>query len=235
MTLDFKYAGKRCLPGATLISTIVAIFLWPCVLLADAPAKDLDSIAKAVDARYNHLRTLQADFVETYAGAGAERCESGTLLLKKPGKMRWEYRSPKVKVFVSDGKQAWFVIPEEKQARKIAAHQLNDLRSPLAFLLGNSRLRKEVKGLSFANDIRPLVAEDVVLRGVPVGMEDRLTEIVLEITPDYQIARISLEGTDGSDTEYRFSNQKDNPPVPDQEFRFVPPPGFETIEGDFTQ
>lgn len=230
-----KYAGGRCCRGASLASAVIAFFLWTCVLLADAPAKDLDSIAKAVDARYNHLRTLQADFVETYSGAGAERSESGTLLLKKPGKMRWEYRSPKVKVFVSDGKQAWFVIPEEKQARKIAARQLDDLRSPLAFLLGNSRLQKEIKGLSFASDIKPLATEDTVLRGVPVGMEDHISEIILEITPGDQISRISLEGTDGSDTEYRFSNQKENPRVPDQEFRFVPPPGFETIEGDFTQ
>ena len=93
----------------------------------------------------------------------------------------------------------------------------------------------EIKGLSFASDIKPLATEDTVLRGVPVGMEDHISEIILEITPGDQISRISLEGTDGSDTEYRFSNQKENPRVPDQEFRFVPPPGFETIEGDFTQ
>ena len=193
------------------------------------------AIAQAVDRHYNHLRTLQADFVEIYAGAGTGRTESGTLWLKKPGKMRWDYRSPREKLFLSDGKQSWFYVADERQVRKISAHQLEDLRSPLAFLLGKSRLEKELKGLSLATDIPPLEAGDTVLRGVPVGMEDRVSQVVLEITPDRKISRISLNGTDGSVTEYRFSNQKENVQVSDQEFQFSPPPGVETIDGDFAQ
>ena len=201
---------------------------------ASSPA-DVTAIAQAVDRRYDHLRTLQADFIEIYTGAGAERSESGTLWLKKPGKMRWEYRSPREKLFLSDGKQAWFFIPGEKQARKVSMHQLDDLRSPLAFLLGRTKLEKELKGLSMAADISPLKAGDVVLRGAPVGMEDRVSHVVLEITGDHEISRILLDGIDGSVTEYRFSNQKENIPVSDQQFHFVPPPGIELIEGDFAQ
>jgi outer membrane lipoprotein carrier protein len=201
---------------------------------ASSPA-GVTAIAQAVDRRYDHLRTLQAEFIEIYTGAGAERSESGTLWLKKPGKMRWEYRSPREKLFLSDGKQAWFFIPGEKQARKVSMHQLDDLRSPLAFLLGRTKLEKELKGLSMAADISPLKAGDVVLRGAPVGMEDRVSQVVLEITGDYEISRILLDGIDGSVTEYRFSNQKENIPVSDQQFHFVPPPGIELIEGDFAQ
>lgn len=209
-------------------------------LLVGSPARgassaDVPTIAQAVDNHYNHLRTLQADFVEIYAGAGTERTESGTLWLKKPGKMRWDYRSPREKLFLSDGKQAWFYIPGEQQARKISAHQLEDLRSPLAFLLGKSRLEKELKGLSLATDISPLGVGDTVLRGVPVGMEDRVSQVVLEITADHKISRILLDGTDGSVTKYRFSNQKENIQASDQQFHFVPPPGVEIIEGDFAQ
>ena len=47
---------------------------------------DVHTIAQAVDDRYNHLRTLQAEFIETYEGAGIERSESGSLWLKKPGR-----------------------------------------------------------------------------------------------------------------------------------------------------
>ncbi|MGH9530472.1 MAG: outer membrane lipoprotein chaperone LolA [Terriglobales bacterium] len=210
-----------------------------CVLLAvlstaSSPA-DVTAIAHAVDSHYNHLRTLEADFVEIYTGAGSERTESGTLWLKKPGKMRWDYRSPREKLFLSDGKQAWFYIPGEQQARKISARQLDDLRSPLAFLLGRSRLDKELKGLSLATDVSPLEAGDTVLRGVPIGMEDQASQIVLEITASDQISRILLDWIDGSVTEYRFSNQKENIQVSDRQFRFVPPPGVEVIEGDFAQ
>ena len=81
-------------------------FFWVAVLALALPthAQDIRQLARAVDDHYNHLRSLQADFTEIYRGAGAERVESGTLWLKKPRKMRWEYRSPKEKLFVSDGK-----------------------------------------------------------------------------------------------------------------------------------
>src|SRR5215470_13557911 len=91
--------------------------------------QDVRPLAEAVDEHYNHLRTLQADFTETYRGAGADRVEAGTLWLKKPRKMRWEYRSPKGKLFVSDGKAVWFYLPGERQVRKTNPKQLDDLRS----------------------------------------------------------------------------------------------------------
>ena len=42
-------------------------------------AEDVKSIAAAVDAHYNHLRSLEAQFTETYRGSGMDRSESGTL------------------------------------------------------------------------------------------------------------------------------------------------------------
>src|SRR5438309_5495854 len=125
----------------------------------------VNSVARQVDARYNHLQTLTADFTEIYQGSGVERTESGTLWLKKPGKMRWEYRSPKEKLFVTDGKSAWFYLPGDKQVRKSGVRKLDDLRSPLAFLLGKTRLEKELQGLSLATDQNPLTPGNVVLRG----------------------------------------------------------------------
>src|ERR1700693_604207 len=79
-------------------------------LLRASVAADVKTLAAAVDAHYNHLRSLHAEFTEVYRGSGMDRTESGTLWLKKPGKMRWEYRSPKEKLFVSNGKDAWFYV-----------------------------------------------------------------------------------------------------------------------------
>jgi len=186
-----------------------------------------------VDDRYNHLHTLQAEFAEIYRGAGMERTESGTLWLKKPGKMRWEYRSPREKLFLSDGKDAWFYLPGDRQVRRISVRKLDDLRSPLGFLLGKTRLEKELQGLSLAPDVLPLTPGDVVLRGVPKAMADRVSQVILEITPDSCIARIVIEEVDGPVTEYRFSEQKEDLTITDQRFRFAPPPGVEVIEGDF--
>jgi outer membrane lipoprotein carrier protein len=224
-----------------------SIYRTPAVLLliisaANAFAVDVHSLAQSIDNHYNHLRTLQAEFSEIYRGTGTERTETGTLWLKKPGKMRWEYRSPQPKLFLSDGQTAWFYLPQERQARKEPVKQLDDLRSPLGLLLGKTRLEKELPGLSLAPDITPLVPGDIVLRGVPKALADRVNEVILEVAADnreftanYHIVRIIVMGVDESETEYRFSDQKENVEVPDQRFRFAPAAGVEVMSGELGQ
>ena len=202
---------------------------------ATSSAADVHTIAQAVDSHYNHLRTLQAEFTETYRGAGMERTESGTLWLKKPGKMRWEYRSPKEKLFLSDGRDAWFYVPGDRQVRKAPVSKLDDLRSPLGYLLGKTQLEKELQGLSWAPDVPPWQPGNMVLRGVPKAIADRVSQVVLEITPASQIARIVIEEADGSVTEFRLMEQKENADVSEVGFQFRPPHGVEVIQGDFGQ
>ena len=211
--------------------------LWCLTFLvsAQAHAADVNSIAAAVDEHYNHLRSLEAQFTELYQGSGMTRTESGTLWLKKPGKMRWQYRSPREKLFVSDGKDAWFYVPDDRQARKSPAKKLEDARAPLAFLLGKTRLEKELRGLSLAPDIAPLQAGDVVIRGVPSALADQWSEVALEITPQNQIVRIVLQGVDGSSTEYRFADQNENVATDNSRFEFKPPAGTEVVEGELGQ
>jgi outer membrane lipoprotein carrier protein len=215
---------------------LVGSLLLLVVASAGGGADDVHSIAAAVDEHYNHLHTLQAEFTEEYRGAGMERTESGTVWLakaglKKPGKMRWEYRSPREKLFVSDGIDAWFYVPGDRQARRTEARKLDDVRSPLAFLLGKSKLEKELSGLSLAPDVPPVAAGDVVLRGIPQALADRVSEILLEVTPEHRIARIVIDEVDGSETEYRFSEQKEDLAIPEGRFQFNPPAGTETVEG----
>jgi len=200
-----------------------------------AATPDPHAIAAAVDRHYNHLRTLQCEFTEIYTGAGMDRTESGTLWLKKPGKMRWEYRSPREKLFVSDGKEAWFYVPGERQARRTPVKQLDDLRSPLAFLLGKTKLERELTGLSLAPDVTPLVPGNVILRGVPKSMADRVSQVLLEITPARWISRILIQEVDGSTTEYRFSDPREDIAITDQRFQFDVPNGVEVIDEGFGQ
>jgi outer membrane lipoprotein carrier protein len=219
-----------------VIKKLIALYIAPLLVVSTAyAAPDLKTVAKSVDEHYNHLRSLQAEFTEIYRGAGMDRTESGTLWLKKPGKMRWEYRSPRDKLFLSDGKDAWFYLPGDKQARKTPVRKLEDLRSPLGFLLGKTRLEKELQGLGFAPDIAAVTPGNMVLRGVPQTMTERVNQVLLEITPDNRISRIVIDEVDGSTTEYRFNEQKENVAIGDERFRFTPPPGVETIDGDLGQ
>jgi len=213
-------------------------FAATAVVLFTAAAWALPNVhvvAQAVDDHYNRLHSLQAEFTEIYQGAGTERTESGTLWLKKPGKMRWEYRSPEEKLFVGNGDNAWLYLPAEKQVRKSNMRKLEDLRSPLAFLLGKSKLEKELSGLAFAPEAQPWKDGNSVLRGVPRGLEDRVQSILIEVTPEHQIARILIQGVDDSITEYRLSDQKENLELPDSKFRFTAPAGSETIEDEAGQ
>ncbi|MFZ0798128.1 MAG: outer membrane lipoprotein chaperone LolA [Terriglobales bacterium] len=200
-------------------------------------ADDVRQLARAVDDHYNHLHTLQSDFTEIYRGDGPERVESGTLWLKKPRKMRWEYRSPEEKLFISDGQGVWFYMPAERQLRKTTLRKLDDWRSPLAFLLGKAKLENELQGLSKAVDQSPWGAGNTVLRGVPRGVVSQSTggqvsEVQLEITPDHQIVRIVFVERDGATTEFRFAGWKEDQLVSDGRFRFTPPPGVEVVEGE---
>jgi outer membrane lipoprotein carrier protein len=206
------------------------------VIAIPAHAQDVRQLARAVDAHYNHLRSLESDFTEIYRGDGAERVESGTLWLKKPRKMRWEYRSPKEKLFISDGQAVWFYLPAERQLRKTSLRKLDDLRSPLAFLLGKTKLENELRGLSKVVDQSPLGAGNTLLRGVPQGVvpqsaAGQASEVQLEITPSDQIVRIVLMEADGATTEFRFAGWKENLALSDGRFQFTPPAGVETVEG----
>src|SRR4051812_44279853 len=196
--------------------------------IAQQPPVSVDGVADDLDRHYNDLRSMRASFTETYTGAGVTRTESGTLWLRRPGKMRWEYTEPKEKLFVSDGKTAYFYVPGERQARKAPIKDLDDLRSPLRYLLGKTKLKKEFENLTVRAGDRP---GSTVIRGVPGGMADRVTEMTLDVDPQGQIQRILIEEADGSKTEFAFSGAQENIAVEDSRFRFQPPSGVELVEG----
>jgi outer membrane lipoprotein-sorting protein len=70
---------------------------------------------------------------------------------------------------------------------------------------------------------------------VPQALADRVSEVLLEITPANQIRRIEIQDVNGAVTEYRFEAQHEDVEIGDGRFRFIPPPGVETIEEDFGQ
>jgi outer membrane lipoprotein carrier protein len=193
---------------------------------------DVAATARAVDNHYNQLKSFKGSFTEIYQGPGVSRSESGIVWLKKPGRMRWEYREPKEKLFITDSENAYFYVPGERQARKTPLKKIDDLRSPLRYLLGKTKLEKELDHLSLAPDIAPLQPGGMVLRGIPKGMTDRISEVLLEISPGHQITRIVLRGVDDATTDFRFSEMQENVPVADSFFRFTPPPGVQMILDD---
>ncbi len=212
-------------------SRVVLLMATLSMSVVFACAQDAANIAKRVDEHYNHLQTLTAEFTQSYQGVGVQRTESGTLWLKRPGKMRWEYRQPKSKLFVGDGKVVWFYVAGEKQATRGPMKQLDDLQYPLAYLLGKAHLAKQMAGLSLASDVKPVEAGNIVLRGVPRGMEARVHDVLLEVDTAGRLVRIVIAEADDSTTEYRFLKQQENIAIPEDRFWFVPPAGVTVVEG----
>ena len=219
---------KRSLKWRSSIIATALFFL--CGTALRSQTQDVREVARAVDEHYNHLKTFKAAFTEIYKGDGISRTESGTLWLKKPGRMRWEYRVPREKLFLIDSQNAYFYVIGDRQARKTPVKNLDDIRSPLRYLLGKTKLEKELEGLSFAPDTAPVESGDLVLRGIPKAMKDQLSEVVLEVSASRQIRRIVIHGIDGTATDFRFSQIEENVPVQDSLFRFTPPPGVDVFE-----
>jgi outer membrane lipoprotein carrier protein len=206
--------GGRFLLAAALLSAS----------FSGAQAPSLHDLAQRVDKRYNQLRSLRTNFTESYAGMGRRRTESGTLLLAKPGRMRWDYASPAGKTFVLDGKYAWFYTRGAAQVQRIPAKQLDDLRSPLRFLLGHTQVEKEMTGLSLT-----ATGSHYQLSGRIKG-DERMKRVTLTVTADGTIVALDAEESDGSLTHIGLSNEQPNTPLPAEAFHFTPPAGVPVVD-----
>jgi outer membrane lipoprotein carrier protein len=211
---------------------LLVLLCLPCSLRIYGQTTDVSALARAVDEHYNHIKSFKSAFTETYMGPGVSRSESGTVWLKKPGRMKWEYHQPREKLFLTDSQNAYFYVYGERQARRTPLNKIDDIRSPLRYLLGKTKLEKELDGLSVAADVAPVQAGDTVLRGVPKGMKDRVSDVWLEITPAHQIVRIVVHGVDGTTTDFRFAKLEENVPLQDSFFRLQLPPGVVVFEED---
>lgn len=193
---------------------------------ASARPVSAHEMAKRVDDHYNHLQSLKTSFQEEYQGLGMQRSESGTLLLRKPGRMRWEYASTPGKVFVLDGKYAWFYAPGDAQVQRIPASQLDDLRSPLRFLLGHTKLESELENLMLVSSANG----SYTLTGKPKGQQQRIAKLELTVTATGTITGILMQEMDGAETRFHFSNEDTKAALPESSFRFTPPKGVPVVD-----
>lgn len=186
------------------------------------------ALAERVDRHYNTLHSLEVQFTQEYTGMGMDRKEAGVLLLKKPGKMRWTYTHPDGKLFILDGHDGYFYSPGETEAQKVPEKALDDLRSPLRFLLGHTELEKELMGLR----VTPEGNGTWELAGVPKGLEQRVSALKITATADGTIRGMTIEETDGVTNQFTFSGEADNVPAPNSAFVFTPPPGVHVVTGE---
>jgi outer membrane lipoprotein carrier protein len=205
------------------------------LLVVSACAGDakVDGLLKSVESRYNRAKTLQVVFHEEYTPQGKpRRSESGTLMLRKPRLMRWDYDQPKGKLFVSDGKYLWLYTPSENRAEKMKFQETEDLRAPLAFLLGKLNFEKEFRNL----EGRPEGAEgpqgkrDIRIKAEPKTDNLPYSAVEFVVTADSRIKEVKVTGFDHSILNFVFEQEKMDPTLDGKLFRFQVPKGAELVE-----
>jgi outer membrane lipoprotein carrier protein len=226
---DFQSTRYALSPRQRFVTSSAATLAMLCAFtplgVLGAP-KDTDALLKNIEARYNRAQSLKLDFSESYAGMKSPvQNESGVLFLRKPGRMRWEYASPAGKVFISDGKDVILYSPEEQRAEKSKLKESEDMRAPLAFLLGKLDFKKEFK--SFQTRVE---ADDNWIVAEPKSENLAYSKVEFLATPEGEIRRVRITGQDQSKLDFKFSNEQLNVPVAPALFTFHPPPGVQIVE-----
>ena len=225
---------------ALRLSTI-AVALFTGAFSGHLAAEDLqtptaEAFAATIDRHYNALHSLSVEFTQQYDGMGLDRTEAGTLLLRKAGRlagagqMRWTYSQPAGKLFVFDGHDAYFYTPGQREIPRVPASKLDDLRSPLAFLLGRASIAKQLVGLRIES-VGSGGENTLMLTGVPRGMEKRVARFLIGAEADGTITMLRVEEIDGAINSFRLKNERPNVPAPASEFTFTPPPGTHIVAG----
>ena len=191
-------------------------------------------LATALQQKYNGMSTFSADFTHQHEGGPLRRkyVEQGSLQVKKPGRMRWDYKSPEKKLFVSDGASIYFHDIANNQVTVTQMPQGDEVSSAALFLLG--------KG-NFAGDFTPSLgtggaADTYVLRLVP--KREQADYDWLELTVDrktLQLRALTAAEKQGGRSTFAFSNFKENVDLADKTFVFRIPPGAEVIHAGRTK
>ena len=183
------------------------------------------------ESSYHEVRSLRAEFSQTYTLGGRTRIEGGSVVLARGGLMRWDYQRPTVKLFLSDGKQVSLYVPEEHQLTRSSLKASEDFRVPFELLLTRLNLRRVFARTEMADAALDHAPGDHVLRAYPKKeFAEDYTNVLIELDPQFDIRRLVVNYPDHSRMDFRFDRVQRNPPVPRSLFAFTPPAGTEIID-----
>jgi outer membrane lipoprotein carrier protein len=188
---------------------------------------DINVIIDGLQRKYSRMRGLEADFVQVYQGANGQTArEAGRLLLKRPGKARWDYSEPERKLFVSDGRNIFFYVAGERQATQTTVRESADPQIPFLFLLGRGNLRRDFSRIEIASNENSAGAGNVMLRLVPKRAPEEFKQLLVEVDPSsFEVKRMVIFERNGARMDFLLSNVRENFLAPDSQFQFTPPPG----------
>ena len=205
---------------------LTGTLLGALALPAPAALSPAEALARRIEARHRGVHDLTARFVQTYrSGAlGREVVEKGVVSLKPPSRMRWEYRDPEKKTFVSDGKTSYFYVPADRQVIRRERSDSRDL--PAMLLSGRADI---VATFDVALETGPAGRQR--LRLTPRKPEPEIEHLYVDVDGTDRIRAILVVDAQGNRSQFAFDDIRENVGLDDRLFRFEVPRGVEVIAG----
>lgn len=206
------------------IGTVLCLSLGVGAQTADSP----ETVVRAMQKRYEGIRDFSADFSHTYRGGvlRTETREQGTVVIKKPGMMRFTYLKPERKEFVSDGHKVYSYIPEDKQVIVADVPREDAATSPAMFLAGKGDM---VRDFTSAIESNP-PAGSTVIKLTPRKPEPEYDYMVVTVdAKSLQLRALTTRDRQGGLSTLAFTNLKENAGISDKEFAFRIPRGVDVI------
>ncbi|MFI5179036.1 MAG: outer membrane lipoprotein carrier protein LolA [Vicinamibacterales bacterium] len=198
---------------------------------ARAAAPTAAELAAALQHRYDGIRDFSADFVHSYEGGVLRKqtTERGHLLIKKPGRMRWEYTAPEQKVFVSDGVKMYSYIPADRQVIVSSVPPDDEAATPALFISGKGNLTRDFTS-TLAELPAGMPAGSQTLKLVPRTRQQDYDWLMLVVDPVSLAFRglVTIDGQGGK-SSFLFTNLKENVGLTDKDFAFKIPRGVDVV------
>jgi outer membrane lipoprotein carrier protein len=196
-------------------------------LLAASEKVPVTEVVQQLQSKYQNMESLQASFSQSYQSkrfSGGGITESGVVYLRKGGLMKWEYQKPERKIFISDGLFYFYYVPQDKQVVKTPVDNQSQ-QSPALFLAGRGNFAKDFKA-QWA-DPRP---GSRLIKLTPVKPQPDFEYLIVDVDPTRNLVlRLLVVDSYDNRTEYKFTNIKENPPLPANFFVFSAPPGTDVL------
>jgi outer membrane lipoprotein carrier protein len=215
-----------------LLPALLAILVLPGGRLrGEGTESAVSQAVHKLEARYRGARAFRALFLERrMEGKRSMQVESGTLYLHKPGMMRWEYEAPEKKLFLVDGKFAWFYVPADRTVTKAPVRESGEEEIPLLLLAGKVKLGRVCRRIEWA-DVHVEAAGNIALRCLPPqSAAEQYREAVLEMDAEGHLVRLAVREPGDVQTEFEFAKWQDNPVLPPKLFVFAPPQGTTIVD-----
>ena len=220
--------GARRVIVLAIVTFVLAAPAGPVGAAAVPAGEALEKL----EASCRNTRDLSAQFHQTATNKSLGQVQEagGLVLLKRPGKMRWEYRQPEARLYVTDGKRLWAYDPIDKQVTVQEVSQAFSSRLPLAFLAGDCNVRRDFQVAPVEHAGTRGAPGSALLSLTPKQAEAGIARMILEIDrATGTIQRATLFDAVGNTTVIALSDMKVNAGLPDASFTFTPPAGTTVV------